>query len=126
MTPETPPTPETHPLGVLAPGEVPTPHEFALVTRERCRLKTGAAHAKALASAVFAAFGAASRPVLASRGLIVGADGTVSSEAEGVVDRQWAEIVGLMHGVHGDGLRLPCDTHVDPATGRVVVEEGPV
>ena len=122
------PYPQTYPLGWSTepdgsdePGRLPTLNEFVQIKRERCRHKLAATRVKALAAAVFAELGEASRPVLTANGITVEADGTVRSGAEEEIDHDWKEIVWRLHKVHGARLSLPCDTSIDPATGCVVV-----
>jgi hypothetical protein len=121
------PAPRTYPLGwsdepdgSTEPGRLPTLEEFRQIKIARCRLKLVAERCKALAADVFAAFGAAARPVLESKGLRVSDDGTITSAEEEEVDLDWRCIVWEMHRVHGPKLRLPCDTRID-ADGCVTV-----
>jgi hypothetical protein len=119
--------PRTYPLGWSSePGEstepsrLPTREEFRKIKLARCRLKLVAERTKALASAVYAEFGAASRPVLASKGLTVADDGTIVSAEEEEVDRDWIAIVAGLD-IAGVKYPLPHDTHINPATGCVEV-----
>lgn len=116
----------TYPLGWItdAPGPLPTPAEFETVKRERCRLLLAATRVKALAADVYAEFGDAARPVLARKGLTVADDGTIVSEEEAQVGKDWIAIVAALD-IAGVKLKLPCDTAIDPATGCVVVTPHP-